>query len=658
MTQRALVPVFSFALAVVLFPISYASAAVPPDFELQATSGSLGPDEENRTIRVASDGSGIYERYIPSAVGEPPLEQQNFSLSSAELDQLWQAVQDHDFFNLAAEHSNPAVGDRTYARLLVRANGTTHEVTTQNIAVPAFDDIVAELEALTPAGVNLEYDVSDPPSFVPRDLCDIGTSTLFQELTKREFRIILEDSNRSRELREELETPSLLLRPKSTAGSHPGTVVAHELDLQEAVDRGIVTLEGKGGFYGDQVSIDVDNSSGETTQDVKITLYLEFWGAKATQQRADEIEKAIEDAWGGRTTSDGKNVTVEVETRVRSGGSSPPGTDGYHQIQLVETGTSSVTGLGTSFDVNEGVGSGKWRTTGSQLEEMYAHEAGHLLGLPDRYQDYRKQMDDTWKRRSDGQVFTSDQLAAELNSKYPNLTVAQLKAYFERDGVTRVTPPDDPNDLMATKSGSVQQADIDSLAGQAGLLVQVRPGTILVNKDGGDQNFVVTRTTDIFVPEGDSKRLDGLYVACIDAHKGVPDLGTGFDVAPHLSEWGLNQAAPLLLELMRHVDEQELFCPSDFATQGAIWRLTDNVPPGSEASSLLENAGITVGTEDLEFPRLSNPNADDPETGLVRPAEIPQQLLEVPTLEHWAMVLFTIALLLGALHLLAWRTSG
>lgn len=657
MTPRAVLPVLVSIFLFLLLPLSYALAAAPPDFEVLATAGSLVPDEENRTVRISSDGTGIYERYIPSAVGEPPLEEQSFSLDAAELDELWQAVQDNDFFNLNPEYSNPEIGDRTYARLVIRANGTTHEVTTQNIAVPPFDDIVAEIQALTPPGVELIYDTSDTPTFVPSDVCDPASSTAFRRLTKEELHSILEDPARSHALREELERPSLLLRPKSSADAHPGTVVAHELDLQEAVDRGIVTLEGKGGFFGDQVSIGVDNSTGETTEEINITLYLEFWGAEATEERADAIESAIEEAWGGSDASDGTTVTVDVVTRVSAGGTEPPGTAGYHQIELVESGTSSVTGRGTSFDVNEGVGSGKWRTTGTQLDEMYAHEAGHLLGLPDRYEDYRKQMDGTWKRRSDGQEFTSDQLAAEIDSKYPNLTAAQIETWLEREGTTRVTPPDDPNDLMATKNGSVQQADIDSLAGQAGLLVQVRPGTILVNKDGGDQNFVVTRNTDIFVPDGDTKTLDGLFVACIDAHKGVPDSGDGFDVAPHLSDWGSSQAAPLLLELMRYVDEHELFCASDFATQGAVWRLSDNVPPGSASSSLLQDAGIDVGSEDLAFPRLSNPNADNSGTGLVLPPEIFQFVLDIPTLGFWAKLLLATALLLSALHLMGWRVN-
>jgi hypothetical protein len=590
--------------------------------EIIATSGGSAPFQENVSLRIAVSGQSTFTRYVPSAVGEPPIEENSFILTGVELEQIWQAIQDNDFFNINGEHSNPDIEDRTFAHLIVRANGNTHEVTTQNIAVPAFDNIMAVINGVTPPGNELKYDVSGPAAFEPRDVCDIAgitaTSAVTRGITKGDFLSVLRRGQYSG--RESLSGASL---ESSTTETHAGTTVGYRISLQEAVSRGIVTLEGKGGFYGDQISIAVDNSAKETSNKLAVTLYLEFWGPTANTANVQKIKDAVEGVWSGKATSDGKAVTVSVETRLDTTATSPPGTAGYHQIKLEATVISNVVGRGSSFDVNRGVGSGTWATSGVQLDKTYAHEAGHLLGLGDRYQDYRKQSDGSWRRRSDGQTFTSGELANEIAPKYPGKTVAEIRTWLERQGTTRVTPPDDPNDLMSSLDGQVRQSDIDAIGSQAGLVVEVRPGDIVVNKDGNEQNFAITRTVDMFVPAGESKTLPGLHVACLDAHEGVPSIGGRFDLAPSLDTWVGSDAAPLLLNLVRYVDRQELFCPFDFTTQLAVWRISDNEFIGlPDVENLLQNAGINVGNQVLDFPRLSDPNENDPDTGFVVPPEV------------------------------------
>ena len=63
---------------------------------------------------------------------------------------------------------------------------------------------------------------------------------------------------------------------------------------------------------------------------------------------------------------------------------------------------------------------------------------------------------------------------------------------------------------------------IDKIASKAGLLIDVRPGDILINKNKGNQNITITRSERFFVKRGESKTLAGLYGACIDAHDGIP----------------------------------------------------------------------------------------------------------------------------------------
>ena len=313
-------------------------------------------------------------------------------------------------------------------------------------------------------------------------------------------------------------------------------------------------------FFGDLVSISIDNSGNETSDRLDLSLYLEFWGPKASASTARVVEEAIERIWGNKTTTGGKAFSVDVHTRVSPGGSNPPGTAGYHQIKLVESGTSTVSGLGMTFELNAGVGSGTWRTTGRLLNEMYAHEAGHLLGLPDRYDEYRKQDDGKWKKRGEPETFTSEQLATILVERYPEFSEAGLKTWLDK--VRRVTAPKagSEDDIMGDNIKSPVQGDIDALAAQAGLIIEVRPGDILVNKDGSQQNFTITRSEDVFVHPGGGKTLDGLYVACLDRWDDTPTEGVMFDLAPSLSEWRGIESAQVLQQLVDYTDENERFC--------------------------------------------------------------------------------------------------
>lgn len=604
-------------LGLLLLSVAGPAAAqnVPADFKLIGTAGGLAGFAEYATVRVGADGQGLYQRFLPDEPGTPALEENAFTLSAAELGQLWQAIQTNNFFGLPAETANDDIGDRTFAELIVTANGQTHAVTTENVALAGFDDIVATLNSLTPGDDDLVYDTSEPFTFTPTDVCERAGKW-------------------GPPLRHKpgLQAKNGAPGPAQLASvlngePHAGTVVGYRMTLEEAVSKGIASLSGKGEFFGDAVSISVDNSGNATSDRLSLTLYLEFWGPEATAANAQRAEQAIESEWNGKMTSDGKTLMVDVQTRVSPGGSEAPGTPGYHQIKMIESGTSSVSGGGTKFNINEGTGTGTWRTTGSLLDEMYAHEAGHLFGLPDRYVDYRKQDDGTWKRKGDDAVFTDEELAAEVNDQYPDLTQEQLADWLKDK--RRFTPPvpGSEDDIMANKKKDPHQGDIDAIAAQAGVIIEVKPGTILANKDGSEQNFVITRNEEVFVPAGGNKTLDGLFAACIDHEKGIPSDGVGFDVAPALSTWNGIAAAPLLEQLVAFADAREAFCASDGLTQLGIWRITDNyLLDDPELNRLVDQylalAGVELEGRLLDFPRMTNPNADNPGTTVLTPPEL------------------------------------
>lgn len=661
--------VLGFLLASIVLPAR--AQNVPSDLEVIGTAGGLAPHDPYAVVRIDAGGIGTYAQYASTDVDADPAESSSFTATPAEVEQLWQAIQENDFFNLDASYAAEGILDRTFAELIVTANGSTHRVTTRNVAVEGFDGIVAAVNELTPGDDDLVFDTSEPFTFTPLDICEqfgkegaailtkpVGKGSIARGSVPRirdgggvlggadggkligpvnpagsaaggaddPFDSILDPAASDRR---SLATHSTILA--QNGGAHPGTSVAYRMSLQEAVNRGIVSLSGKGGtIFGDGVSIDIDNANSSTSDRLELTLYLEFWGPAATTAVSAAVESAIESIWGGKTTSGGQTLDVDVITRTSPGATAPPGTAGFHQIRMVLE-NSAVSHVHGEFDVNDGVGGGVWETNfpiTDDLIKLYAHEAGHLFGLPDRYEDYSKQADGTWERESDGETFTSSQLADEIAPYRPDLTHEQILAKLE-DGRRRATHPQpgSENDLMARISGEVQQFDIDTIAQQAGLIIEIRPGDILVNGQD-EQNYVITRSEDVFVPAGESKTLGGLYVACIDLRRSVPSEGTVYDVAPSLSEWRGIAAAGYLQQVVDYIDAQAFFCPFSGGgdSQSAIWRISDNhfsTTFGYEPiEAFLLEAGVDIGDRILDFPRMSDPTPDDSTTTVRSPREL------------------------------------
>lgn len=599
-----------FLTILVLGTLGTAFGQVPADLKIVATAGGVNSFAENRTVVINPDGTALYSRYIPGRVGEAPLEEASFTLSPTDMATLWQSIQDQGFFSMDASFSEPEINGRTFARLLITANGVTHDVRTDNLAVQAFDAIMQVLNGLTPDGQDLEYDTSAYEEIIFRDLCEIVSKAGSADFLAKD------------------NTLDIASSISGDADAHAGTVIASRISLKEAVRRGIVKLEGKGGYFGDKVALEVDNTASQAKDTVTATIYMEFFGTDASAAAVKKVKDAIEAKWGGKTSTSGKVFKVVVEVRRDSTKTTAPGTAGYHQIELNHnTKTSYVTGLNI-FDVNKGTGGGNFATTGTKLDETYAHEAGHLLDIGDFYDDYNKQADGTWKLRSDGTTKTAAEFAALLAPKYPNSTQTAILAWLNRDGFTRVAPTHagHENDLMATLSGDVQQSDIDALVAKAGVVVEVKPGDVLVNKNDSDQNLGVTRSLDLFVKAGEKKTLNGIYTACIDNHDGSPDFGQRYDIGPSLSEWGGIEAAEVLLTFLEYVDNNDLFCDFNPTVQSAIWRITDNENlSNSSVTDLLHNAGIDLGYTTLDFPRLSSPAPNDTTTVIL----IPDQLFTV-----------------------------
>jgi hypothetical protein len=144
--------------------------------------------------------------------------------------------------------------------------------------------------------------------------------------------------------------------------------------------------------------------------------------------------------------------------------------------------------------------------------------------------------------------------------------------------------------------------------------VTARVGDVLIGRGHAKQNLVVTKPLILDVPAEGKDHRDGLYTACIDAHKSAPEEGDYFDVGPNISEWNVAEAELLIRRLLPQVNKEQLWERGE--AQSAVWQLTDNYLQSNvhEARALLVRADADPDRDCVGFPHPSNPDpntADD-----------------------------------------------
>jgi hypothetical protein len=602
-----------------LVPPSVGYGQAPPaDFKFSATTGGLAPWEEKARITVDNTGLARYVRYT---TGNPPavLADTTFTISTTALQELWKMIQDSSFFGITPAWVDSTAQDGMFAKITVTGNGVTHQVSIKNIEQPTIQAIIQTLNWIVPLNVQLEYSPPEKVDLTPRDPC----STSFGARgTKANGTSGIERSPDPKGRAFPGPYLSRILSAPPTEPSHAGSVAACNVTLQDAVANGWASLSSKGDYFGDDVSITVNNQNHPPCSTIDITLYLEFWGPRAEQWRINSICDDIAKKFDGATTSGGQKIKMHFETLGNVRATSPPNTPGYHDIQLVPKGSvrSYVQGTAT---MNSGTDVGQWETP-SPIG-TFAHETGHLMGLPDRYVDYNKQPDGSWKDAKTGQSYADDDAFANyLTTKYPGRSANDIKNDLKDADLWSVPLDGSENDLMADVDKPVTQADIDRIAANPGLLVTIPQGLVFANRNGDEQNLIVVHKDDVYAAPGQTRTLNGIYAACIDHFKGIPSESGVFDVAPPVDQWNGIQAAGYMAQLLHYVDSVGLYCSFNFETQEAIWRISDNIAPFFSYSSdtLLVAAGLNLGQEILDFPRLTGSGS----TGSTSQSFVPTQL--------------------------------
>jgi hypothetical protein len=312
--------------------------------------------------------------------------------------------------------------------------------------------------------------IEEPPAFTPLDVCE-----KFGKLGSADP-IDLGDIGG----KEGPKTAIAAADANSTNPTpHPGSMVGYRISLEEAVERGIATLSAKGDYFGDQVSITINNANSEVSFRPSISVNLEFYDRGADDDNVSSMTRAMTNYWGSLHTQNGQPIEFQLSTRASSEQTMPPGTPGFHQIRR-----SYGSDVNSWTVPGEPAGSGHW---GGHGDSFYGRQVGHLLGLPKRFEDYAKLQDGTWTIPGSQRTWTSRELAEHLaegeDPPPPPAAIEDAAAYLSDPKNTwhREVNSDDKYDLMAHEpgllhhQGDVLQSDVNALMAGAGIIIEIRP---------------------------------------------------------------------------------------------------------------------------------------------------------------------------------------
>ena len=129
----------------------------PDDFSIFLHSAGRLPGSPEYAIRIAPDGHGMnYEK--PEGLDKKEMVLvSEFDLDATAMKKIYDVIKKEKFFDLKQEYRDPNIMDGDFAEMEITADGKKHRVTTINIKVDAFDNIVREINTLTPKNASIYY---------------------------------------------------------------------------------------------------------------------------------------------------------------------------------------------------------------------------------------------------------------------------------------------------------------------------------------------------------------------------------------------------------------------------------------------------------------------------------------------------------------------
>lgn len=417
-------------------------------------------------------------------------------------------------------------------------------------------------------------------------------------------------------IRLSLAVTAAALVPAATAAGFgepplPATEISTPVSLKDAANRGMVTLTAKGGYGTDAVAVDLrwKPLPGPT----RVTLRIDFTGARdlaaARASLATFVAKGTAEL--NRLAARGGAPQVRFDVRFTVSPSGAPQPPGFHQITISRNPDfrSFVSG---DEPVNGATGNtGTWSTADIADPAIFAHEALHLAGLPDRYDDYYTEPGTGRSVRvPDRGLDTQAQIDAWARGHVPPLrTGGSLKSRpLAGHGC----------DVMATTDAACRRLtpqDLRTLAGQAGVRLEAPAGDVLASKAGDQQNMGVGEPLNLFAPRGGRARADGLVAYCINFSDQPPVQGVGYDVVGPASSLP-GAGGPQLQAVLAHIATLPRKTGGKGEREGgqdAVWAVTN---PGATregaAAAILAGAGLpsTGGAGVADFPSGNAASAD------------------------------------------------
>ncbi|HYH52516.1 MAG TPA: thioester domain-containing protein [Solirubrobacterales bacterium] len=411
----------------------------------------------------------------------------------------------------------------------------------------------------------------------------------------------------------------------TTAPCPPGqgpTTISKRVSLAEAAKLGAVKLTAKGGYAKDAVAVDATWKPADVPVTVQIDVEFSSFPGGPT---AAQVEKSIEDNLPASKAADGTTVKFDIVARERGPGAMP--SPCFHQTQLTSDASFRGEAGEADSDPLKIPQSGEWPTgrPANGDRQIWTHEALHLAGLEDQYvQVFRIGSKD---HPIPDSVDIADPAAVKKWAQSKGLDYDKGKAGTK-------AKPGHEDDIMGDVFGGKEkltQADVNrfALMGAKRLTIESKPGDVLLNKGGADQNLAVGAPFELTVEPGKRGHADGLVAYCIDLRRHSPSEGDGFDV---LGPAGTQPESAMqylqrVLEVAARLQTTTL--TETPGAQDAIWRITDD--------SVLDDGATIYGlagvpNETFNAPHFTNPNAASPETRAVSTTGVLPKAPPVPYL--------------------------